>query len=76
MTAKKQEFINVLNVIKKHMNIQQIQELTEITKNASIQDFHKFMQGKTIGINKDGTENYYGIDVWNYLKSCGRINNT
>lgn len=56
------------------MKIEQVKPLIEITKNASMEGFHKFMEGQTVGINKDGSTNYYGIDVWEYLKSCGRIN--
>ena len=31
-------------------------------------EFEEFMKGQTIGINEDGTEDFYSCDVENFLR--------
>jgi len=44
------------------MKLQQIEELCEKT-GKTIKDFHAFMRGQTVGLNKDGSIDYYEHDV-------------
>lgn len=35
--------------------------------NLRMEDFYKFMEGQTIGVMPDGTDNFYEIDVTNFI---------
>ncbi len=50
------------------MKLQQIEELCEKT-GKSIKDFHAFMRGQTVGLNKDGSIDYYEHDVERFFNT-------
>jgi hypothetical protein len=45
-----------------------IQEVIKIIGISRLQEFHKFMEGQTVGIDKDGEIDYYKQDVENFLR--------
>jgi hypothetical protein len=50
------------------------EEVVKIIGENKIEDFKEFMRGQTIGINKDGTLDYYEQDVENFLRPvCERF---
>jgi hypothetical protein len=47
------------------MNIQEVIKIIGISR---LQDFYEFMNGQTIGINEDGSPDYYKQDVNNFMR--------
>jgi hypothetical protein len=54
-------FINEVKV----MTIQKVIKIIGICR---LQEFYRFMEGQTVGMNKDGSIDYYKQDVDNFLR--------
>ena len=45
-----------------------LKEVTVTIGEDRVEEFHKFMEGQTVGMNEDGSINYYKQDVYNFLR--------
>jgi len=49
-----------------------LEQVIAIMGEENAQEFQKFMVGQTVGMNEDGSFDYYECDVANFLRPSGR----
>jgi hypothetical protein len=53
---------------KNEVKVMTIQKVIKIIGICRLQEFYRFMEGQTVGMNKDGSIDYYKQDVDNFLR--------